>query len=145
MDNTNTIKRSKPIDEIGKSKPRVAPTPTPTSTPPVETTVTEVGAPSTTLPTRLPRRTHTRVSTQVPAEPVDITPAEKKRGRSTTVYFSKGEDIDRLEHLGSLYPRATVSSVISQLVAAFLPLAEELLETNSADRSVTLNGVKIYV
>lgn len=65
-----------------------------------------------------------------------------RAGKSTSVYFSNGAHLEYLTKLGKTFPKASVSSVMSQLLAAFVKASQT---GKGGDNRVELTDVKIYI
>lgn len=100
----NTIQRVASIEDSGKPRPK-AKTPTRTVTPP--TVDKSTGA----------NPTPSRSVPNPPSKP------PRTKGQSTSVYFNNGAHLDYIEELIRRRPHTSMSSVMSQLLAAFCQAA----------------------
>lgn len=66
-----------------------------------------------------------------------------RRGTSTSVYFSKAESLEKLISLSDGHPRASVSSILNQLVEAFIKALES--KDGVQNNHVVLKDVQIFL
>lgn len=80
--------------------------------------------------------------TNPPKEPEGGNGGKGRAGKSTSVYFSNGAHLEYLTKLGETFPKASVSSVMSQLLAAFVKASQA---GKGGDNRVELTDAKIYI
>lgn len=80
--------------------------------------------------------------TNPPKESEQEVGTKGRAGKSTSVYFSNGAHLEYLTKLGEAFPKASVSSVMSQLLAAFVKASQA---GKGGDNRVELTDVKIYI
>lgn len=124
----NSIQRVTPLSELGSATNKPKP---PLRRSPVASKVATVAKSKAATP-----------AVPLPATVAPSVPEQSKGGKSTSVYFSNAAHLEYLDKLRESFPKASVSSVMSQLLAAFVKAAKERTDSNN---QVQMEKIRIFI